>query len=1119
MRKSFILLLAFFLCVTGYAQKLTISGVVIDKDLNEPLTGVNVLVKGTTTGTITDFDGKYTLEADANSILVFSYLSMKTIEEPVNGRTKIDVTMVSDAEALDEVVVTAMGIKRESKTLTYSAQTVGGKDLNEIKNVNMINSLQGKSAGLQITPNSTGAGGSSKILFRGNKSISGSNQPLIVVDGVPMMMSVSDSQVKMAYGGERDGGDAMSTINPDDIAQITLLKGASAAALYGAVAANGAIMITTKSAQAGKVAINVSSNTTVESAMSLPKFQNNYGMSDEGTFSWGSKLGATSPNYARKFYQPGYTTNNSISLSGGTENISSYFSYANVSSNGIMPENDYLSHNLMAKVGFNLWKKVHVDVSARYNKQHIENQPSAGYLNNPITGAYLFPRGEDWDYYKSNYEVYDGVRNVNVHNWTNTKQEQFSNPYWMLNRQTPITDRNRIMPENDYLSHNLMAKVGFNLWKKVHVDVSARYNKQHIENQPSAGYLNNPITGAYLFPRGEDWDYYKSNYEVYDGVRNVNVHNWTNTKQEQFSNPYWMLNRQTPITDRNRYEFGGSVKYDIMEGLSVTGRLRYERGDEKWILNEYASSTAGRNLLGTMKDTRTFSEQTYADALASYNKTWDETYSLSVTAGGSFTKTSASSIELIGWGDKEFKVNNGVITPGAYYPNIFSPKNYYTMQTTETLKEKRLNSVFATAQFGYKEGLFLDVSARNDWSSSLAFTDGVSFFYPSVGVSALLDKFLDFGKNVDLFKLRASYSIVGNDVPIYASNKRYTIGDQGSIDPPEEAAFRTLKPEKTNSLEVGFDGTFFQNRFNVNLTYYKTNTKNQYFNITAPWETGLKNRYINAGNVENQGFEVSLGWYNQFTDNFSWSTNFNFSYNNNKIIELSNELKDWTLASYCTGAKVILTEGGHFGDLYVRDFKRDDNGKPVKTESGAPELGGTDNKDLVYVGDMNAKVNMGWTNTFHYKDFTLSFLIDAKVGGKVLSMTEATLDGWGVSERSGAARDAGEVVIDGVSFDPKAYYTTTGGTSYNSNILTSQYVYNATNVRLRELSFGYTFRNLFGANKNLTASIIGRNLFFFYKDAPMDPDVAAGTGNGWQGVDMFALPTSRSFGLNLKLNF
>lgn len=1010
MRKSIILFMTFFLCIVGYAQKRTISGTVTDKDLKEPLIGVNVLLKGTTTGTVTDMDGNYTIDVEGNGTLVFSYVSMKTVEESINGRSTINIEMSSDSEALDEVVVTAMGIKRESKTLTYSAQTVGGKDLNEIKNVNMINSLQGKSAGLQITPNSTGAGGASKILFRGNKSISGNNQPLIVVDGVPMMMNVSDAQVDGNYGGQRDGGDAMSTINPDDIAQITLLKGASAAALYGAVAANGAIMITTKSAQSGKVSINVSSNTTVETPMVLPKFQNTYGVSDQGTFSWGDKLSSAAPNYAKDFYQLGYTTNNSISLAGGNENISSYFSYANVSSNGVIPE-------------------------------------------------------------------------------------------------------------NEYMSHNLMAKVGFNLWKKLQVDVSARYNNQHIENQPAGGYLGNPLTGAYLFPRGEDWDNYKENFEVYDGIRNINVHNWTNTSQEQFSNPYWMLNRQKPITDRNRYEFGGSAKYDIIEGLSITGRIRYERGDEKWILNEYASSTANRNLLGTMKDTRTISEQTYADLLAQYNKTWNETFSLSVTAGGSYQKTEASSTELIGWGDKVFSVNNGIVTPGAYYPNVFSPKNYYTMYTNQTLARKRLNSVFATAQFGYKEGLFIDISGRNDWSSTLAFTDGVSFFYPSFGASALLDKFIDFGKNVDLFKLRASYSIVGNDVPIGVTNELYTIEDQGALTPPESSSFRTLKPEKTNSLEVGFDGTFFQNRFNVNLTYYKTNTKNQYFNISAPWETGLRNRYINAGNVQNQGFEISLGWYNQFTNDFSWSTNFNFSYNDNKIIELSNELPEWPLQTYCTGAKIILKEGGHFGDLYVRDLARDENGKPLKAENGGPVLAGSDNKDLVYVGDMNAKVNMGWTNTLHYKDFTLSFLIDAKIGGHVFSMTEATMDGWGVSERSGVARDAGEVVIDGVSFDPHLYYSTTGGTSYNSNILTSQYIYDATNVRLRELSFGYTFRNIFGAGKNLNASIIGRNLFFFYKDAPMDPDVSIGTGNGLQGVDMFSMPTSRSFGLNLKLNF
>lgn len=1008
MRKSFILFLTLFLCVVGYAQKLTISGVVIDKDLKEPLTGVNVLVKGSTVGTVTDLDGKYTVEADANATLVFSYLSMKTVEEAVGGRSTINVTMVSDAEALEEVVVTAMGIKRESKTLTYAAQTVGGKDLNEIKNVNMINSLQGKSAGLQITPNSTGAGGASKILFRGNKSISGSNQPLIVVDGVPLMMNVSTSQVDMVYGGQRDGGDAMSTINPDDIAQITLLKGASAAALYGAVAANGAIMITTKSAQSGKVAINVSSNTTVETAMTLPKFQSSYGVSDEGTFSWGSKLTSKAPNYAKEFYRPGFTTNNSISLAGGNENISSYFSYANVASNGIMPENEYMSHNLMAKVGFNLWKRVHVDVNARYNNQHIENQVAAGFLGNPITGAYLFPRGEDWNGYKSSYEGYDPALN------TNTQK-------------------------------------------------------------------------------------------------------WTNLGQEQFSNPYWMLNRQRPVSDRNRYEFGGSVKYDIMAGLSVTGRLRYERGEEKFILNEYASSTGGRNTMGQMKDNRVFSEQMYGDVLVSYNKMWGETYSLSVTAGSSFTKTTSSSIEIIGDGSK-FSVVDGKPTGNAYYPNIFSPANYYKTRTSESLSEKRLNSIFATAQFGYREGLFVDVTARNDWSSALAFTDGVSFFYPSVGASALLDKFIDFGQNVDLFKLRASYSIVGNDVPVFMTNLRYTLEDQGSIAPPEKAPFKTLKPEKTNSLEVGFDGTFFRNRFNVNLTYYKTNTKNQFFSIDAPWETGLRQRYVNAGNVENSGFEIVLGWYNQFTDNFSWSTNFNFSYNTNKIKELVDELPDGlSLANY-GGAKVILKEGGHYGDLYVRQIKRDDNGKPVVSD-GAPQLGGDGIADLEYIGDMNAKVNMGWTNTFHYKDFTLSFLIDAKVGGKVMSMTEATLDGWGVSERSAAARDAGGVVFEGVTFDPQKFYSTTGATNFNSQYANGLYVYDATNVRLREVSLGYTFRNLFGASKNLTASLIGRNLFFFYKDAPMDPDVSASTNNGWQGFDMFSLPTSRSFGLNLKLNF
>lgn len=298
-KRSFLVVTMFLIgmFLTGiYAQTITVSGSVTSKEMSDPLIGVNVLVKGTTNGTVTDLNGHYSITVGPDDVLVFSYISMQTVEEAVKGRKVIDVSMVSDTESLGEVVVTAMGIQRQSETLTYSAQTVGGSDVNDIKSVNMINSLQGKSAGLMITPNSTGAGGSSKILFRGNKSISGSNQPLIVVDGVPVMNSVSGAQVSSNYGGERDGGDVMSTINPDDIASITLLKGASAAALYGAVAANGAIMITTKSAQSGKVSINVSSNTTMETPMVLPEFQNTYGVSDNGTYSWGEKLASEAPN-------------------------------------------------------------------------------------------------------------------------------------------------------------------------------------------------------------------------------------------------------------------------------------------------------------------------------------------------------------------------------------------------------------------------------------------------------------------------------------------------------------------------------------------------------------------------------------------------------------------------------------------------------------------------------------------------------------------------------------------------------------------------------------------------------------------------------------------------------
>ena len=996
----------------SYAQEgggSTLEGLI--KDDSGPLLGATVIVKNTTRGTTTDMDGKFRLEGlQPGDVLQVTYVGYDPYEVTYTGQTTLDILMTTTANQLNAVVVTAMGIERQSKTLSYAAETVGGDDVADIKSVNMINALQGKAAGLQITPNSTGAGGSSKILFRGNKSINGSNQPLVVVDGVPLMMNITSDQVDSNWGAQRDGGDAMSTINPDDIASISLLKGASAAALYGAVAANGAIMITTKSAMAGRLAVNVSSNTTIDTPLSLPEFQNTYGAN--GQYSWGDKLASKAPDYAEKFFRTGWTTNNSISINGGAEDLRAYFSYGNVTSGGITPENDYSQHTLNAKVGFDLF--------------------------------------------------------------------------------------------NDHIK----------------VDFNAKYVNQHISNQPAGGFVFNPLVGTYTFPRGGDWNGYKSNFETYNGELNANVQNWVTTTDETNSNPYWLLNRERPVVERNRYEFGGSIKYQIIDRLSLTGRMRYERADEHYVRNHYASSYGNKYTYGKMDDNRYFSEQLYADLLAQYNHTWDD-FSLNATLGTSMMQTRSNNVSLLYEQSKFVAPGNG----GAYYPNIFNPSNFYMNGTTMGLERKRLNSVFGAVTFGFKEALFLDVTARNDWSSALAYTDGYSFFYPSVGASLLLNRFVDMGRNIDLFKFRGSYSIVGNDVPVYKTNPRYTYGDQGAINPPESVPFRTLKPEKTHSFEVGFDGEFFQHRLHVNATYYKTNTKNQYFEVTLPWESGYKSQFVNAGNVQNQGFELTAGWFQDFGNEFTWSTDLNLSYNDNKIIELFDGIQDGVTVSNLGGAKVILYEGGQYGDLYVRTLKRDESGKLVtETPEGAdyqiPVNGGEQNSDLKYMGNMNSKWNMGWNNTFRYKDLTLSMLIDFRIGGKVVSMTEATLDGYGVSERTGRARDRGYVMREGIKFsNVKAYYDVVGATSFNSVYNVEDYVYDATNVRMREISLGYTFRNLFGQSKNLTLAFIARNLFFFYKDAPMDPDVSMGTGNGLQGFDVFNLPTTRSFGLNVKLNF
>lgn len=591
------------------------------------------------------------------------------------------------------------------------------------------------------------------------------------------------------------------------------------------------------------------------------------------------------------------------------------------------------------------------------------------------------------------------------------------------------------------------------------------------------------------------------------------------TTDETNSNPYWLLNRERPVVERNRYEFGGSIKYQIIDGLSLTGRMRYERADEHYVRNHYAPSYGNKYTYGKMDDNRYFSEQLYADLLAQYNHTWDD-FSLNATLGTSMMQTRSNNVSLLYEQSKFVAPGNG----GAYYPNIFNPSNFYMNGTTMGLERKRLNSVFGAVTFGFKEALFLDVTARNDWSSALAYTDGYSFFYPSVGASLLLNRFVDMGRNIDLFKFRGSYSIVGNDVPVYKTNPRYTYGDQGAINPRIGAV-----PHAETRKDPLVRGRFRRRVLPAPSARKRHLLQDQHQEPVLRGDAAVGERLQIAVRQCGQRPEPRLRTDGRLVPRLR--QRIHMVHRSESLVQRQQDhrafrrYQDGVTVSNLGGAKVILYEGGQYGDLYVRTLKRDESGKLVtETPEGAdyqiPVNGGEQNSDLKYMGNMNSKWNMGWNNTFRYKDLTLSMLIDFRIGGKVVSMTEATLDGYGVSERTGRARDRGYVMREGIKFsNVKAYYDVVGATSFNSVYNVEDYVYDATNVRMREISLGYTFRNLFGQSKNLTLAFIARNLFFFYKDAPMDPDVSMGTGNGLQGFDVFNLPTTRSFGLNVKLNF
>ncbi|WP_461450353.1 SusC/RagA family TonB-linked outer membrane protein [Mucilaginibacter sp.] len=1004
---------------TGYTLKNAgpITGIVKD-ETGAALPGVTVLIKGTTNGTQTDVNGKYTLNAKPGDVLVFSYVGYLSKEVLIANGTNYDVALAPNGKSLNEVVVTALGITKTAASISYDQQTVAGSQLQVSKDPSFVNNLDGKVSGLQITQSSSGAGGSTKVVLRGEKSINGSNNVLYVIDGVPLQ-ALTSGQPNGVFSYGPDGGDGISNINPDDIESISVLKGASAAALYGSAAANGVILITTKKGKDGKPEVTFSSLTTFEKPVKVPVLQTEYARGDTGVTSgtsinsWGAKEAAGAINsQPSSFYTTGKNLINSFTLRTGTEKNQTFISYANTRNDGILPNNTFEKNNVTVNNSSKLLNdKLTLSENVSYIFQNTVDRPGEGTYFNPLTSTYLFPRGTDFNQYK-NYESFDPTRNIELPNWI-----------------TPYTD-------------------------------------------PGIG--------------GDD-----------------------------LQNPYWIQYKNLNHQGLDRLLATITAKYEISSWLNLQGRVSVDKADQTSDQELYAGTTTLLSgLAGNYTYNSSSSNQVYSDLLLTANKDLSKDFNINGTLGASIQDNQYSATGFggkLGNIDNYFNVSNISLASG----NPFNQTNK---------EENQTQSLFATVDLGYKKFLYLDVTGRDDWTSTLGYAATDHFFYPSIGLSGVLSSMFKMPDFISFSKVRLSYSDVGNGLPAYVSTNpsQYTLSS-GFLNLNQTQPLATLKPEKTHSFEVGTEWRFLNDHISFDATYYHTNTYNQLFLVgTSIAGSQYANEYVNGGNVENEGFEGSLGYNGNLGGGVHWTSNFTFSLNKNKVLSL-----------YTTDAGQIINQfefgnsfnsyseqavvGKPYGELFAKALERDASGNVVYA-NGIPQFQATPNGDFSYkdVGNPSPKFSLGWTNTFKVKQFDLAFTVDGRFGGDVIDMTQAYLDSYGVSQASANARNATNGSQQALAA-VQTYYQTVGG---RSGAL-AEYVYSATNVRLREASFGYTFPGaMFGnAISNLRIAFSGRNLFFFYLKAPFDPETTLSTDNTLQGIDLFGQPSVRTLGFNISAKF
>jgi len=1026
--KKILFFILFLASTSVHAQRITITGTVSD-ERGSPLAGTTVQVKGTTQGTVTDATGKYSLEASsANVTLVFSFVGFISKEIPVQGQTTINVILSQETLGLEEVVVTALGITREAKALSYAQQGVDVTLINETKSTNIVNSLSGKIAGVQVVPAGYNTG-SARIVIRGNNSLTGNNQPLFVVDGLPIDNTPGDGRI--------DYGNNAAALNPEDIESMEILKGPNASALYGSRAANGVILITTKKGSS-QFKVTLNSNFLLQTITEFPEYQNAYGvgtsfyidrtnMLPKGVVnyrSWGSPMlgqpyvaldGETKPylpqpDNIRDFYQTASLITNSLSVEGGNKDNVVRLSYTNYNGSSVVN-------------GVNDQKK---------NTLNLR-------LQNNFTGWFTLDS-------KINF-VRDNVKNRQYSN------DNGRNPSYMYVHMARSTALDELKP-----------------WK-----------------------------------------------DEFTGME-IGTH-------RNFSNPYWIINENPNEDTRDRLISSINPEIKITDWLKIIGRL----GADIYWMNGYEfnniGSTQTSNPNGYMSTFNTNQQNFNLEGILSVNKKLND---FSLIANFGATRFDSN------YENRETEINS-LLQPGLI--NLSNAAEYPAV--LQTTRKKRINSIFGSVSLGYKDFAYIDITGRNDWSSTLPVNKN-SYFYPSVGGTLILTELFKLESNILSFaKIRASYAMVGNDTDPYRLQQTYSFtgifDDAITAAPGNIMNNPELKPEKTTSYEFGTDLRFLNNRFSLDATYYTTSTVNQIITASLPTSSGYERRIYNAGEIENWGFEITLSGRIIKTSNFSWESNLNFAKNNSLVVSLLEDIERFQLANRSSYMYVFAEVGKPYGYLRGLGVKLDDQGRMLMDPGGSLLTKDTDKP----YGTSNPDWLAGFSNTFTYKGFDLYALIDIKKGGVLWSGSWERMVTNGVLAETLFGRDdyylrtviwgeSGSELTGGAQYD--AYYA--DGTPANHYMSTQTYeyckshyadwlIFDASFVKLRELSLGYNFSPDFLSRthiKSARISLTGRNLFILHANTPvgLDPEASFTSGNG-QGIENGSLPPNIVYGINLRL--